>query len=826
MIAGLTLARRDLAQGFGGLWLLLVCLIIAVGGLAAVSSLSSAIRSTIDSQARDLLGGDLSLSVSQRSATPQERAALERLGTVRESVTLRSTARIGDQTALVELSGVAPGWPAAGKVVFISGAMPRGPGQAAIARELAERTNLRPGGSIAIGFATFTVSGIIDRLPSPSGFSLAPAVLVTTEGLATTRLVQPGSLLTATYRIALPPGTANGPAIGEAFQRRFPDGGWRVTDKSDAAGGTRRFTDRAGQMLLLIALGALGVGSIGIAAAVSAFAASRRSTIAILKVYGARARDLAVMLGASVALLALVATIAGLAIGAFVPAIVGQAAGDLLPVAPDPRPQWCALGQSAAFGLLVTLAAAWGPLARAARARPAATLRGDSEDVRLQPRDLFVSLLASLGVAALALLTSESAIVTASALVGGLALAALFAGTGWLLARAARALGPRGGPITRLGLAALHRPGAATIRLSVALGLGLSLLVALAGIGGSVRAELGGSIPAKAPALFMLDIPAEEEARFSSLAAQTMPGSELRLVPSLRGPVTALNGRPVSEMNAIPEGAWILRGDRGLTFARDLPEGNQVVAGRWWPADYDGPPLVSLDIEAARALNLKVGDRMTIAVLGSPIEAEIASFRTIDWRSFGFNFAIIFAPGTLEEAPFTLMATAAPERGAPTLAFERELAATLPMVSTIRVGEVVARVTTIFEGLDSAILLATLVAVLIGVAVLAGAVTATRRTRMRESVLLKLVGATRGQVLAAQAIEFGVMSGGIVLIAFLAGTAAAWGVVTGLFELPFAPDWPSLLGLPFGGMIVAVGTALIAAWPALAARPATALRTL
>jgi putative ABC transport system permease protein len=322
----------------------------------------------------------------------------------------------------------------------------------------------------------------------------------------------------------------------------------------------------------------------------------------------------------------------------------------------------------------------------------------------------------------------------------------------------------------------------------------------------------------------MLDIPAAEESRFRALAGRHLPGAELRLVPALRGPVTALNGQPVSSLKAVPEGAWILRGDRGLTFAGELPVGNAVVEGEWWPADYRGPPLVSLDVEAGRALDLKIGDTITIAVLGVPIEARIASFRTIDWRSFGFNFAIIFAPGTLEQAPYTLMATAAPEAGGSTIAFERALASALPMVSTIRVGEVVQRVTTILEGLDAAIRLATAVAILIGVAVLAGAVTATRRTRARESVLLKLVGATRGQVLTAQAIEFLAMSGGIVLLAFLAGTAAAWGAVTLLFQLPFAPDWPSLLLLPLIGMAVAVATALVAAWPALRVRPATALR--
>jgi putative ABC transport system permease protein len=821
--AGLKLGRRDLAQGIGGLWLLLACLTIAVAGLAAVTSLSSAIRSTIDGQARELLGGDIALSVAQRSATPEERAAIARLGSVKESVTLRSTAQVGSQTALVDLSGVDQGWPAAGRVTLSAGRMPTAANEAAIGRELAERFSLTLGSPLRLGFADFRVSGIIETLPAPSGFALAPPVLVSRTGLDATRLVQPGSLYASTYRLALPAGTVS-ETVGTAFQQRFPEGGWRVTDKGDAAAGTRRFTDRAGQMLLLIALGALGIGSIGIASAAGAFAASRRSTVAILKVHGARTRDLALMLGTSVAILALIAITLGLLAGATVPAIVGRAAANLLPVAPDPTPQWGALAQSALFGLLVTIAAAWVPLARAARARPASVLRGDVDEGRTNRRDLLVPLLAATTVATLAVLTSGDALVTAMTLAGGLVLALLFAGAGRMLAATARRSGDRGGPITRLGLAALHRPGAATVRLSVALGLGLALLVALAGIGGSVRAELGGNIPAKAPALFMLDIPAADEARFRALAARHLPGSDLRLVPSLRGPVTALNGQPVSALKAIPEGAWILRGDRGLTFAAELPDGNEVVEGRWWPTDYKGPPLVSLDIEAARALNLKIGDTITIAVLGSPIEARIASFRTIDWRTFGFNFAIIFAPGTLEQAPYTLMATAAPDSGASTLAFERALAAELPMVSTIRVSEVVNRVTTILEGLDSAIRLATLVAIIIGVTVLAGAVAATRRTRARESVLLKLVGATRGQVLAAQGIEFAAMAGGIVTLAFLTGTIAAYLVVAQLFELPFRPNWPSLLVLPLAGMAVAVLTALAAAWPALRARPASALR--
>ncbi|MFC7535995.1 ABC transporter permease [Sphingomonas sp. GCM10030256] len=820
------LAGRDLRGGLGSLVLLLVCLTIAVAGLAAVTSLSSSIRSTIDRNGRDLLGGDLSLSVAQRSATPEEQAAMARLGGLSPSTTLRSTLVAPTGSALVELSGIAPGWPPAGKVTLRHGGRMPGRGEAVVGRELAERFGLRPGATVRLGFASFRVTGIIQGMPAASGFALAPPVLVTPDGLATTRLVQPGSLYTSTYRILLPAGV-DAQAAGQAFQRRFPSGGWRALDRGEAAAGTRRFVDRVGEMLLLIALGALGIGSIGIASSVAAFAASRRSTVAVLKIHGARRRDLGWMLALAIGALAALAIAIGLAIGAAAPALVAEVVGDLLPIQPDRAPQPAALLLSAVFGLLVTVAASWRPVARAVAERPAAILRGDVEGEGAGwHRYLLVPLVAGGLAVTLAAAASDNPRLTLIAIAGAVLLAGAFAALGWMIARIARGLGGRGGPIVRLGIGALHRPGSATVRLSVALGLGLSLLVALSGIGSSLSAEIGGNIPKRAPALFMLDIPAAEEARFRALAEQALPGAELRLVPSLRGPVTALNGRPVSAIGAVPEGAWILRGDRGLTFARDLPPANRLVAGEWWPANYSGSPLISLDVDAARALNLQVGDTMTVAVLGRPIEARIASLREIDWRSFGFNFAIIFAPGALDSAPYTLMATVAPGAGVATALFERRLSEELPMVSTIRVSEVVGRVSAILAAMDAAIRLASAVAILIGVAVLAGAVAATRAKRARESVLLKLVGASRAQVLQAQLIEFLAMSAAIAAAAFGFGTLGAWATVTQLFELPFRPDWPSLVALPVVGVAVAVATALFAALPALSARPAQALRSL
>jgi putative ABC transport system permease protein len=360
----------------------------------------------------------------------------------------------------------------------------------------------------------------------------------------------------------------------------------------------------------------------------------------------------------------------------------------------------------------------------------------------------------------------------------------------------------------------------------VSLGLGLTLLVTLAATASSILAEIDSTVPKRAPALFLVDIPRAERGRFEALAKAELPGADLRLVPSLRGPVTQVNGTRVADMKSIPEGAWILRGDRGLTFADALPEANRIVAGQWWPINYRGPPLVSIDADAATALNLKVGDRLTVAILGRPVEARIASLREIDWRSMGFNFAIIFSPGSIDDAPYTLMATVAPGEGRPTAAFERRLTEQLPMVSAIRVADIVAQVRALLESIGGAVRVATAFAIAMGMVVLAGSVVATRRQRARDIVLLRLVGATRGQVTLSQLIEFALLSFGVALAAFTAGTLAAWLVVTRLFEFAFRPDWPSLALIPTGAIALAVLAAFLAALPALNARPARGLRAL
>lgn len=827
MTLALRLALRDLRGGLSGLGLLWLCLAVAIAGLASVTSLASSVDRAIADNGRELLGGDLMLSVAQREAGAGEREAIDTLGRSSKSITTRAMLVAPDgRSLLAELSGVDSRWPLAGKIEWATdGSRPAG-AEVAIGREIGERLGLRQGATLRIGHADYRVSAIIDKMPRAAGFALAPPAVMDETGLAMSGLIQPGSLSNTSYRILLPAG-ADAEAAGKSFQRRFPEGGWRATGRDEAGAGTRRFIDRLSQMLLLVALSALAIGGLGMSSAAAAFAASRRSTIAVLKLVGATRNMVNAMLLAEIGLIAGFAILAGLAAGAVAPALVGKLTAGLLPVAPDTRPQWAALGVAALFGLLISFAASWRMVANAADTRPARLLRGDVGNGEPLRWRTYILPAVALGLAAaIAIGSATDPWFAALGLAAMAALCLLFAILGVVIRRIARGTRHVGGPIARLGIAALDRPGAATGRLAVSLGLGLTLLVTLAGTASSILAEIDTSIPKRAPALFLVDIPRAEEGRFRSLANAELPGAELRLVPSLRGPVTAVNGVRVAEMRNIPEGAWILRGDRGLTFSRDLPAANRIVAGKWWPQEYSGPPLVSIDADAATALNLKVGDNLTVSVLGRPIVARIASLREIDWRSFGFNFAIIFAPGAIEAAPYTLMATVAPKAGGSTAQFERQLTEELPMVSAIRVADVVAQAKTLLESIDGAVRVAAGFAILMGMIVLAGSVVATRRQRAREIVLLRLIGATRGDVARSQLIEFALLSATVAVAAFAAGALAARLIVTYVFEFPFNPNWANLALIPLGAIFLAVLAAFAAAIPALNARPAQGLREL
>ncbi len=835
MMLALRFALRDLRGGLTGLRLLAICLFLGVAGLAGVGSLTSAIGAAISEQGQSLLGGDIEYKLLQREALPDELKAFETAGRVSRVARMRAmvSRADGQEAVLGELKAVDDAYPLYGQLTLARGATAARPGngEVALADALASRLGVKPGDQVRIGEAMFRVVGTIDQEPDRigSGFAFGPTALVNLAGLSATQLIQPGSLYDMRYRLRLPVNVAPSEVVAK-IGAQFPQAGWEVGDRSDGAPATRRFVERMGQFLALVGLTALVIAGIGVGNGVSSYLDGKRASIATMKALGADSRTIFLTYFLQVLIVAGGGIIAGLALGALLPWVAGRFAGDALPV-PDgfalyPAP----LLVSAAFGLLTAIMFATLPLARARSVRAASLFRGGLGQ-NARPTTAVVLTVAAMGIAiaALAVFTARDPKLSAMFIGAAAGLLALLFAVGGAVQWAAAKLPRPKRPLPRLALANLHRPGAQTGRLVVALGLGLSLFATLAVIETNLSGQMASNIPKRAPSFFALDIPSTEIDRFRAIADQAAPGTQVTAVPSLRGAVVAIRGERVADMKNIPSEAWILRGDRGLTFADTIPEGNRLIKGQWWPKDYAGPSLVSIDVRAAEVLDLKLGDEVIVSVLGVEVPAKIANFREINWDSMGLNYALVFSRNALEAAPFSYVATIAvpPSAGAAReTALNRQVTKAFPSVSLIRVKEVIASVTMLLGQLSAAVRAAASVAVFAGIAVLIGAIAAARQARVYDAVLLKLLGATRAQILAAQAIEYAALALIVAGIALAVGAAGGWFVVTQVLTLEWAPDWGVVLATIGFGAVLTLGLGLAGSWPALAARPARALREL
>lgn len=822
------IARRDLSARIRGLRLLAICLFLGVATLAAIGSLTASIADELAYRGQTILGGDIEIGIAQREASAAEKQAFKSVGTLSETVRLRAMA-IGKDSVLAELKAIDNAYPLYGKLTLSDGRIVGAParGEIYIGAALANRLDLTEGANVRFGEAPFRVAGIIDQEPDRlgEGFTVGPVAIIGMESLASTRLIQPGSMFESKYRIRLP--ESDDPAeVAKQLEAAFPSAGWEITDRSNGAPGTRRFIERMGQFLTLVGLAALVIAGIGVGNGVGSYLESKRTSIATLKVTGADSSMIFRIYMLQIFAVASGAILLGLAVGSLMPQAIGWVAGDILPVAPGFALHPVPLLVSAMYGLLIAVAFALPPLAQARTVPAAGLFRAIVETQTIVDRRtaLFV-VIAIAAIIALAVATAREPLFTLVFIGAALSLLLILAILAWGLAALSRRAPRPKSPLPRLALANLHRPGAQTRALVVALGLGLTLFVTLAAIQTSITSEIRTQVPEKAPSFFVLDIPRDRAKEFEGMVRAADPDAAINMIPALRGTVVEFAGKRVAELSEIPEGAWILRGDRGLTYSASVPEGSEVVEGQWWPAEYQGPPLVSVYKDVADALGLKIGDSLTISVLGVEIPTKVASIRAVKWENFGLNYALVFSPGTFDAAPHNLVATLTVSKSAQDR-LAKSIPPAFPSSSLIEVGEVVGQVSTLLTQMAQAIAAAASIAILAGIAVLVGAIAAARQSRIYDSVILKLLGSTRRQILGAQTMEYGLLALVLGLLSLALGLAAAWYVVVQIFDFSFAPD-PLILGLTLvGGAGITFLLGIAGSLPILAARPAEALRSL
>lgn len=826
-------AQRELRGGLRGFRIFLACLALGVAAIAGVGSVRSAIEAGLTEQGAVLLGGDAEARLTYRFASEDERDWLESVSTAVSEITdFRSMVvveRDGDvERGLTQVKSVDDLYPLVGSVVLdppialeeaISG------NGAVMARVLADRLALRPGDTFGLGSAQYKLRAILEVEPDSAGggFSLGPRTLLRTKALEQSGLLQPGTLFDTQYRLRLSPGTDLDNLAAET-DSRFRDSGLRWRDSRNGAPGVAEFVNRLGAFLVLVGLSGLAVGGIGVSAAVRAYLARKTSVIATLRTLGASRAVIFQTYFIQIGILSFLGIGIGLALGAVVPILLAPMITTALPIpavfALHPAP----LFEAAVYGVLTALLFTLWPLARTEDIRAATLFREALGSARRlpAPRYVIATLALTSALIGTAALFSDSVyltIWTAGGLVGALI---LLTGAAWTIRRFARSgtRTSRGRPVLRWALGAISGPreGAASVVLS--LGLGLTVLAAVGQIDGNLRLAISRDLPEIAPSYFFVDIQKDQMPGFMERLTTDPAVSRVESAPMLRGIITRINGRPAQEKAG---DHWVTQGDRGVTYAAQPGETTRVTDGVWWPKDYVGPPLVSFATEEATEMGLKLGDTLTVNILGRDITAEITSFRDVDFSTAGIGFVMTMNPSALQAAPHTFISTVYADQTAEA-AILRDLANAYPNITAIRVRDAIDRVTDLLQGIASATRWGAAATLLTGFLVLIGAAAAGEQARTYEAAVLKTLGASRARILRSFALRAALLGGAAACVALVAGMTGGWAVMTFVMETQFVPIWGSAVVIVTGGVLATLAAGMVFAWRPLATRPAQVLR--
>ena len=836
-------ALRELRGGLRGFYVFIACIALGVMAIAGVGSVAASLGDGMAREGRNLLGGDVAFLLFQREAKPEELAFLRSRGQVSVIATLRGMARAADsRLALVEMKAVDDTYPSIGQLT-LNPAIPMndllaerdGVFGAAADPTLLARLDLKIGDIVTVGDARFQIRSAVESEPDKLGIGIGfgPRFLISEAALHATGLIQPGSLVRWNYRVKLPDGASDERAVKsliEDAKAAAPQAGWEVRSRSNASPQLERNITRFTQFLTLVGLAALLVGGVGVANAVKSHIDRRLDVIAAFKALGATGRDVFAIYLTQVVMLAALGSVIGLVAGAAMPFVIVGLFGTLLPLPVVPALHLGELALSLVYGLLTALAFGLWPLGRVHDVPVAALFREAVSAEWHRPRWPYLALMLVVIALLIAVVIGlaydkrVAAVFVASAVI----VFALLRGVAEAVMAVARRLPRTRFTMLRLAVTNIHRPGALTPSVVLSLGLGLAVLVTITQIDGNLRRQFLAALPEHAPSFYFVDIPSSEADRFNDFLRKSEPDATVEDVPMLRGRIVAARGVRAEELKPASDSEWVLHSDRGLTYTGEIPKGSKIVEGEWWGADYSGPTLVSIEKKIADGLRLKLGDEIVVNVLGRDIPARIGNMRNIDWQGLGINFVLVFSPNAFRGAPHSHIATLteAHPNAKDDARIIKKVADSFPMVTSVRVREVMETIGSVVTNLALAIRGASAVTLVAAILVLGGALAAGHRHRVYDAVILKTLGATRARLLGAYALEYLLIGLATAVFGVIAGSVAAWLIVTRLMTLSFVWQVGSAASVVVAALVVTVGLGLAGTLLALNKKPATVLRNL
>lgn len=843
--AALRVGLLDMRGDFGRFGLLIACLAVGTALIAGVSSVGASIRQAVERDAAVLMGGDLELSRADRGATVEELALLATFGKVSNVIDTNVRAEADDRDAFVDLVSIGETYPLLGRIDssnlppdarphdFLS--LRDGVFGALVDPLMLDELGAGVGDVIEIGGTPFEVRGALRGLPDGPvrGFRLGLIAVITTDALANLGdRTSPLPGLGTFFRYKLVLDELDAEAGKAALQAALADPSWTVRSARDGLGPMVRYYDLFMRFLVIVGLASLLIGGVSVWTGISAYVAERANVIAILRSMGAGQGRIFLHFFTQVATLAAIGVGIGLAAGASTALLalpaVGAAVGVNLPPTLHVQPLLVAAG----VGLLTAFAFSYLPLQQAQTISPVTLFR--SKGLAAPPID-WAALLGSVRIVPLAVaaagifglavvMTGDPVLVSAFAAVSLLAVL-LFRGALKIANAALRRLPEPRQRILRYALRDIPGPGSNAPSVVISVGLALAMLVVVLALEVNLRNEYLGASVFDAPTLVASDLFDDEVETIAALRGEGGDVTRFTTTPMLRGELTAVDGTPARALNPRgPEASFLLSGEVPITYRQELPSSSRVVAGQWWADDYQGPALVSLHHTLRSGLGVELGDELTFTIFGEEVTARVASFRDYSWQG-GIDFLATFSPGVLEAYPATLLGavTAAPGRED---ALERHLAAILPDVRFIAIGETLQKVTMALGQLSLAASLVGGLAVGNGLLVLIGSLATGRRQRQADAVITKVLGARRFEVLAVSVVHYLVLAGFAALLATPLGIGLAFILTLVLLDVDFTLNALTLTAVDLGAIAITGLLGATTILKALRPRPALLLRQL
>jgi putative ABC transport system permease protein len=831
------------------------CIAIGVGALVGVSLFGTNMEHAVTKEARGLLGGDLEIRLT-RPLSLAGQGVLDSLGErdmvfthVSELVAMAARATPGpaatQSTQIIELKAVESAYP-------LYGAIRLDPAQsldlllhpdehrcgglscfgAVVQESLLIRMGLSVGDRLKIGHAMFLITGIVRTEPDrmANAFTLGPRVMVAQEGLRAAELIKPGSRVRERYLVKIAADMPLEPLRSELRDRLEADSA-RVSSYRTSQSQLRQFLEQLSRYLGLIGLTALFIGGLGVGTSIHAFLRDKLRTIAILKAVGADSATVVSAYVVQAIFLGCIGSLAGILLGIALqrglpPLAAALFASDLLEqlgVSSELSQSsiWPLL-KGALLGLLSTLLFTLWPLLKIRDIHPGVIFRRDAEQATVEletPQSRWwvrwgltdrwnvgTAGVIILGLCALSLWQAGSwsiGLLFIGAI--SLAIAALFVCARMFVRGLAWAPMPRVLSL-RYALGNVVRPGSQATGIMVAIGIGVMAIVTVSLVEQALLQQIQENRPADAPTFFFIDIQPDQAKEFVSLVDQQIGRARPELTPLVRSRLHAIDGHVVTAEEGMEkddkrtEGKeergkqWYLTREYVLTFLEQLPKDNQLVKGAWWkPGQVFLTAQVSVEEEAAIHLGLAIGSIVEFDIQGATVAAEVSSIRKVDWGNFSTNFYMILSPGALEGAPFTYVGTVGVS-SQEEVPLQQAVVASFPNVTAIHIGDVLDSFARVLDRLSLAIRALALFCLLAGGVVMAAALAATRYRRLYESVILKALGATRGLIARAFAIEYVLLGAVAGLIGLALGTVLSWAVLQYVFDLPWSIH-PRVLGI-------------------------------